>query len=331
MRGLLFSRTPVTLWNHMTYADQSVWVVGGAGFMGSFVVRELLRQGAQVTAVVRSETSLWRLEDIRARVTVLPCDFFDRTALTEAMMHARPVVVFNLAAFVRTTQTMELMDTMIAANVATAHNLLHAAAAAHVSRFVQTGTIEEYGHTAVPFREDVREQPISPYSVSKVMATHLALLYHRLGALSVTVVRPAATFGPMQGPGMLTPNLIQACKDRRDFDMNPGEQMRDLLFVEDAARGIVAAGAHPAAAGEIMNIGTTVQHRIRDVVERIVSLMGNPITVHFGAVPYRPLDTPAFYMDVSKAERLLGWRATTPFDEAMARTVAWYRDHTSFT
>lgn len=312
---------------YMAYTDQPVLVVGGAGFIGSFVVRELLQHGARVTVMVRPETGLWRLDDIRARVTILSCDLSDRAALTEAMISAHPAVVFNLAARVCATQSLELAEEMLRENVELLRNVLQAAAAVCVSRFVQIGTIEEYGLGQAPFREEQREMPISPYSMSKVAATHLALLFHRLGTMTVSVARLAATFGPMQGCGMLTPNFIRAGMERKDFTVNSSEYMRDFLFVEDAAVGICAVGASPHAAGEIINIGTTRHHRIRDVVNLINELMGAPIAIQFNAASYRKLDTPAFYMDVSKAERLIGFRAVTPFDEAMARTVAWYRDH----
>ena len=311
----------------MSYHGTRVLVTGGAGFIGSFLAQRLVAEGADVAVTIRPGSNPWRLASVIDRVRVLEIDLANPSSCERLCQSWVPELIFNLGSLVRTQQSLDALDAVWEGNFLVAKNVFHAAAAAGVRKCVQVGTVEEYGHAMVPFVETAREEPISPYSLGKAMATHLALVTDKLTAMRVAAVRMAATFGPAQGFVMLTPNVIRACMERKDFPTNPGEQMRDLMFVDDAVNGLLAVGASPAADGEIINIGTGTMQTMKAVMTRINELMGNPITIQFGAISYRPLDTKVFYMDVSKAERLLGWRAAADFDAALAQTVAWYREH----
>lgn len=309
------------------YHNKRVAVAGGTGFIGSFLVRELLNAGAVVFVIMREGGNAWRLSDIAPAVTVVPVDLFDHDATVGAFQSIQPEILFNLASLVRTEQSLAVVDDLLRGNVLITKHVLQAAVAVGVSKCVHVGSIEEYGHNEVPFDESLREAPISPYSMAKVAATHLVQLFHRLGGLQTCVVRPAATFGPRQSFGMLTPNLIKSCLEKKDFYMNPGDQMRDFIFVGDVARGMMAAGATPEAFGEVINLGSDKTYRVKEIALLINELLGRPITIHFGAYPYRPQDTMRFYMDSHKAHRLLGWRARTDLIAAMEETVQWYKEH----
>ncbi len=309
------------------YNNKRVLVTGGAGFIGSFLVLGLVRAGARVTVLTRPGGNTWRLADMRKSIEIVPVDLLNKSETLALLTSVKPELIFNVASLVNTTQTVEVLEELLLQNFSIAKNLFRAAAQAGIPKVVQVGSIEEYGHGEVPFLETAREAPISPYSLAKVMTTHCALWFHRTGALRVSVVRPAATFGPAQGFGMLTPNLIRACLEKKDFLMNPGDQIRDLIFVEDVARGIMAAGERAEADGEILNLGSGRLYRVKEVALLINELLGNPITIQFGAYPYRPLDTMRFFMDSHKSHQLLGWHARTDLTLGMQHTVAWYRAH----
>ncbi|MBI4098414.1 MAG: SDR family NAD(P)-dependent oxidoreductase [Candidatus Magasanikbacteria bacterium] len=309
------------------YTGKKVVVTGGAGFIGSRVVSFLCERGAQVVVTVRKESDPWRLAELQSRLHIVECDGTDREMVRGLIMAERPEIIFNLASLVNTTQSLDVMDEVLHNNFLTTKYLLEAARDAGVRKFVQVGTIEEYGLCPVPFFEDEREVPISPYSLSNVMATHLALLYNRMTNLSVTVVRPAATYGPKQNFTMLTPVFIRAALLGNDFEMNPGGQIKDLIFVDDVALGMLLAGEVEGARGEIINLGSGHRYNLKEVVLMINQLMGNPVAVHFGAHPYRPLDPMRFYMDSHKARRLLGWHARTDLISGMKKTVRWYTEH----
>jgi nucleoside-diphosphate-sugar epimerase len=307
------------------YKNKRVLVDGGTGFIGSFIVKSLVGLKAQVFVVFNSKKNTWRLEDIKNKIETIKLDLRNERLTNKILSQKNPEVVINAAAILNNDQSLNMFDKIIENNFKTALNLIRAAEKNKTDKFVQIGTIAEYGNAKPPFKESMREKPISPYSLSKIMATYTALFYNRVSKLKTTVVRPAATFGPAQNFGvMLIPNLIRSCLKNKDFDMNPGNQIRDFIYVEDLVRGILMAGASPNANGEIFNLGSNRGYKIKNIMILINKLMSNPIKINFGAFPYRPLDTMAYYMDSSKAKKILGWNAETKIEVALQKTVDWY-------
>jgi nucleoside-diphosphate-sugar epimerase len=309
------------------YRGKRILITGGAGFIGSRLAKELVGLGGRVWVLEKPEADLWRLREIARKIKITRIQPPVLSELQKSLTKERPEIIFNLAARVDARQSIETLPDLMGENFLNTVNLLQAAAEIKPEKFIHFGTIEEYGSQNSPFVEIFRESPISPYSLTKTMATHLALLFNKLLGLNVCVVRPAAVFGPGQGLGMLIPNLILSCLNKKDFDLNPGNQLRDFIYVDDLVRGVLAAGAEKRSTGEIINLGSGGFNRVKDIVNKINELMGSPIKIHFGAQPYRPLDTMKFYLDSRKAKKLLGWQATTKIKEALKKTIAWYKEN----
>ncbi len=314
------------------YRDKRVLVTGGTGFVGSHVVRRLVEVGAKVCATGRPSSEVsgkaGRLRGIEG-IEKKDLDLLDKGSVDNVLSGFMPEVVINTAAAVNTKQTSDILDEQIKGNFVTAVNLMEAATKYKVGKLVHIGSIAEYGDSISPFVETMREQAASPYSLGKIMATHAVMLCGRLSGMPTTVLRPAAVFGPMQDIGlMLIPNIIKSAIDGKDFDMNPGEQIRDFVYVEDLADGILAAGASSGSDQQIFNLGSNKGYKIKDIATTVNRLMGDPIQVNFGAQQYRPLDVMEFYMDSSKAKKVLGWEASTPMEVALQRTIDWYNSNT---
>ena len=306
------------------YEHKRVLVTGAGGFIGSFLSRALIDVGADVHAAVQSKEHANRLRD--TAVQLHEGDLTDASMASQILRAAKPDIVFNTASSVNTERDFKLLDSIIQRTHGITHNVLIASVAASTERFIQLGSIDEYGTAKAPFRESTREEPYSPYSLGKVMATHEVLTVGRMVGMNTSVVRPAATFGPGKD-GMLIPNLIRSGLEGKDFDMNQGEQVRDLIYIDDLALGVLAVGASEHARGEIFNLGSNRGYRVREVADMVNEAMGNPIKIHFGAQPYRPLDPMEFYMDSSKARNVLGWEAKTELKEGIEKTVAWFKEN----
>ena len=312
------------------YKNRNVLVAGGCGFIGSFLVQKLVGYGAKVFVLDKSGVDTWRIKNLRNKIKIIEDDLKDREFCKRTLAKEKISLIFNLSGNVDTSQNLLILEKLIGDNFTSTLNLLNIAIVSGVSKFVQVGTIDEYGQQEAPFYETQRENPVSPYAISKVMATHLALLFNKSLDFDVCVVRPAATFGPKQNLGMLTPNLIKSCIEKKDFTMNSGEQMRDLIYVEDLVEGITIAGLKEEAFGQIINLGNYTFYKIRDVAETINKLMGNPIKIHFAADEYRPLDNTKHYLNSDKARQLLGWEACTKIDVGMKKTIDWYQKSNFF-
>jgi nucleoside-diphosphate-sugar epimerase len=307
------------------YRGKKVVVAGGSGFIGSFIVKRLVACDAEVYIVCRSLRKIWRLKEVERRIKIFRFDLSHRKGVDGFFSKIKPEIIINASAAVDHDQTLDGLGDQLRDNFQVALNLVSAAAEHKAGKFIHIGSIAEYGDLKSPLKETAREKPISPYSLSKIMATQAVLLYGRLSGLMTTVVRPAAVFGPSQDFGtMLIPNLIRSCLDKKDFAMNPGGQIRDFVYIDDLVNGVLAAGASPRANGEIFNLGSNKGYKIKHLANLVNKLMGHPIDINFGAYPYRPLDTMRYYMDSTKAAKILGWKAKTGMRAALQKTVRWY-------
>jgi nucleoside-diphosphate-sugar epimerase len=191
--------------------------------------------------------------------------------------------------------------------------------------FVQIGSQDEYGLSKVPYQEDQREKPTSPYSTSKLAATHFCQMLHRSLGYPNVIIRPCLIYGPAQATDMFIPMLIHTCFANKDFPMTSGEQTRDFGYVGDVVDGILLAAQTPKAIGEIINIGTGEEVSIKNVALKIVELTKSKTQLQFGVVPKRASEIEHLYCDNSKAKQLLGWSPKISLEAGLKETIEWYR------
>lgn len=310
----------------------SALVTGGSGFIGSHVVRRLVSEGAHVTCLGRSASPGVRLGDVGGQVRWLRADLRDRRDAESAVRAARPDVVFHMAGFAKgrtadAAKQSTLLFESYETNLLGTLNLCSAiqGGSPDVRRIVRFGSLEEYGDGPLPYREAQREAPVSPYSSSHVAATHLCSLLHTRAGLPIVTLRPALTYGPGQDESFFVPGLIAACLAGEPFAMTTGEQTRDFLYVSDLVEACVAAAIDPAAAGEILNIGSGVEHRIADVARLVVSLTGSDPGLCVTSHGTRDRGLDRLVCDPDKAFRTIGWRARVTLEDGLAATIRWCR------
>lgn len=301
-------------------------VTGAAGFIGSHLSRELVRRNAEVFLIDKPGISTTRIKGILDKVSLHYVDVTDFGSLRNSISEIKPQKIFHLAACVDVTRDWNIVDKMINVNIKGTLNLLRSLDGVNYDCFVNTGASEEYGDNPAPFRENQVPNPVSPYSASKVSTTMFCQMLHRIMSLPIVTVRPFLTYGPGQESQMLIPVLIKSLLKGKSFKMTKGEQTREFNYIDDIVEGFILAGTTPEAIGEVINLGNEVEYRIKDVVRMIVSLMGSPIKLQIGALPYRPGETMHFYCSNEKAKRILGWRPNVPLEVGLKRTIDWYKN-----
>jgi len=309
--------------------NKKVLLTGAGGFIGSHLARRLVDEDAEVHILIKKDSDRFRLQDISNKILLWDGDILDYPSICTCLRAARPQIIFHLAALLNVKRDPALIEPMIEININGTLNLLRAVIKEEISleSFVNTGSAEEYGNGPVPFIEDQREMPVSPYSASKVAVTHFCQMLYRSIGLPVVTLRPFLVFGPSQDNGMFIPSLIKHCIGGKDFPMTEGNQTREFTYVEDIVEAYILAAQCPRAAGEVINIGTGIEYKIRDVAERIVSKMGNPIRLLVGALPKRSGETEHFFCSNEKAKGLLGWSPRIALDEGLERTIKWYKEN----
>jgi UDP-glucose 4-epimerase len=310
-----------------TIRNKTLLVTGATGFIGSHLTRKLLSEGADVHILLKKTSNPFRIKEIAGDITFWHGDIRKYSEVSLCLRNVQPRVIFHLAALRDVNRDPELIEEMIDINLKGTMNLLRGVINEKITIdcFVSTGSSEEYGDGPTPFNEEQRETPVSPYSASKVAATYFSQMFYKTMQLPVVILRPLLTYGPYQDTDMFIPSLIQHCLERKDFLMTKGDQTREFNYVDDIVDAYLFAAESPGAAGEVINIGNGIEYRIRDVAEKIVRMMGNPIQLKIGALLKRPGETKHFFSNNMKAKRLLGWSPKTALDEGLEKTITWYR------
>jgi nucleoside-diphosphate-sugar epimerase len=306
-------------------------VTGGAGFIGSHIVRALLERGASVRVLDNFSTGKrGNLEGLHDsingdRIEILEGDVRDTLKVTQAVRGVD--VIFHEAAFISVPESMAKPQECFDVNITGTAILFEAARKAGVRRMVLASSAAVYGDSdALPLAEDIPPRPLSPYAVSKRVDEMFAELYTQSFRLEVTALRYFNVYGPRQRPDSMyaaaVPIFISNLREGRAVTVfGDGGQTRDLIFVGDVVRANLIASEHPAAAGQIFNICTGQETRILDLLDVLFELIPNSPKPVF-AEPragdiYKSLGGP------SKASRIIGFSAETSLADGLKETVNW--------
>ncbi|MFL5925889.1 MAG: dTDP-glucose 4,6-dehydratase, partial [Gaiellaceae bacterium] len=307
---------------------------GGAGFISSSVIRYLLEATPYEVVSLDALTYAGNLENLadvmsHPRLSFVHGDIRDG-GLVRELIEGVDVIV-NAAAESHVEKSIEHgASEFVTTNVEGTQILLDAIRVTPVERFILISSSEVYG-TAVraPMDEKHPLNPRSPYAATKAGADRLAYSYWTTYALPIVIVRPFNNYGPRQHPEKVLPRfIIQALGDEPLTVHGDGHASRDWLYVGDDAEAIQAVIDAPleSIAGEVINIATGVDIAVGDIAAKVLDALGKPQHLVTN-VAERPGQVDRHIGSTDKAERLLGWRARTGFDEGLERTVAWYRDN----
>jgi nucleoside-diphosphate-sugar epimerase len=300
---------------------QRVLVTGPTGFIGRHLVRTLAATGATVHLLVEPGTTPDALASGIEVAGISEVDITRPAAVREAIVSAKPQVVFHLAALVSSERTRDQLPRMMAVNHQGVLNILSAAAELPGARVIQMGSCEEYGEGPMPFAEAQRENPLTPYALSKVAATHACLCYHRLGWAQVVVLRPSVVYGPGETRPSFVRSVIDALLAGQAPRTSPAEQTRDFVYVQDVIEACMRAAVRPQAPGRILNICSGREVQLRDALDTIRRIVGQGPAPQIGALPYRENETMRYVASPRLAAETLGWTARTSLEEGVACIV----------
>jgi nucleoside-diphosphate-sugar epimerase len=304
-----------------------VLVTGGAGFIGSHIVEELLRKGASVRVLDNFSTGKREnLAALHGDLEILEGDLRDAEGIKGATREVD--LVFHLAAFISVPQSMldpqECFDTNVTGTV----RLLEAARRAGVRKVVLSSSTAVYGNPAkFPTDEETPLQPLSPYALSKQVNELYARLYTQTFNLPVTALRYFNVYGPRQRPDSAYAAAISIFS-RRLVNGEPitiygdGNQSRDFIFVKDVVRANLLA-AESDSAGEVFNICTGCESTLLDLLETLSEVSTRLPEVRFAAP--RPGDIYRSVGDPGKAASVLGFRSSASLADGLGQTLEWMK------
>lgn len=334
-----------------------ILVTGGAGFIGSAVLRHLINDIQATVLVVDSLTYAGNLESLAAvsqspRYHFIQADICDAAAMKRAFTEFQPDAVMHLAAESHVDRSIDGPAAFIETNIVGTYTLLEAARAYWSSlssekksafRFHHISTDEVYGDlhgTDDLFVETTPYAPSSPYSASKASSDHLVRAWHRTYGLPVIITNCSNNYGPYHFPEKLIPLVILNALAGKPLPVyGEGLQIRDWLYVEDHARALYKVVSE-GEVGETYNIGGHNERKNIEVVKTICSILDELIAdkpngvSHFAELITHVTDRPGhdmrYAIDASKIARELGWKPQETFETGIRKTVEWYLNNSEW-
>jgi len=312
-------------------SKQTVLVTGGAGFIGSNIVSELLTRGYQVKVLDNLSTGRKiNLEPIIDQIKFIEGDINDTAILQKEF--AGVDFILHQAALPSVPRSIESPLSSHKNNATGILNVLEAAKAAKVKRLVFASSSSVYGDAKAKYKsEDLPTDPLSPYAATKLMGEHYCKIFYTIYGLETVVLRYFNVFGPNQDPqsdyAAVIPLFIKAIlKDQAPTIFGDGQQSRDFTFVKNNIEAnILAMTSDKVGHGEIFNIACGQSYTLNELVDTINKVLGKNIKANF-ADP-RPGDIKHSLADISQAKKLLGYKVDTNFADGIKQTIDWIKNH----
>ena len=316
---------------------KTVLVSGGAGFIGSNVAFHLLVRGDRVVIIdevndyydvnlKKSNLALLKEKYGEDRLKVYIGDICDAKLVNEIFANEKPKWVCHMAARAGVRPSIEDPYVYIHSNIEGTTRLMEISARYGVENFVFASSSSVYGGSKSTFfsEDEVVDNPVSPYAASKKACELLAYTYHHLYKLNVTGLRFFTVYGPRGRPDMAPFKFIDRVSRGTTLQQfGDGSSSRDYTYIDDIVDGVVRAVDRPYPY-QIFNLGKGSGTSLKEFIGLVQKHVGK--TANIEILPDQPGDVPYTCADVSKAERLLGYRSQVPFEEGIRRTVQWYKE-----
>jgi UDP-glucose 4-epimerase len=287
-----------------------VLVTGANGFIGRALVRRLVRDGYSTVCTARGpndhlpEAASWERGDL-----------VDGAFVDRLVGDVRPAIVFHLASRVSGSRALDVVLPTLADNLTASVNVLRAVTEVGCDRVVLIGSGDEP-------RGD--KAPASPYAATKWAVGGYARMFHALYGTPVAIARPFMVYGPDQpDTAKLVPYVVTSLLRGEAPVLSSGRRLCDWIYIDDVVEALLAVATVPACIGRVSDVGTGRLHTVRHVVETVSALVGGDVDPVFGGAPDRPLETEA-KADVAETTRVCGWAPSTPLQDGLERTVAWF-------
>ena len=307
--------------------NKNVLVTGGGGFIASHLTRRLVNLGADVSIITKYKSLIdnVRIADVWDDINVIEADIRNIDSLNQ-IKELKPDIVYHLAAYNHVGHSFIHISECFDVNAKGTANLIEACNTC--SKFIYTSTSEIYGYQEkVPFEEDFKPQPISPYSISKYTGELYARMKNHQNKYPVVILRPFNNFGPYQSEKAIIPEIIINCLLGKEIKSTEGNQTREFNYIENIIDGFILAAKEDKAIGEIINLGSGQDISIKNLILKIHELTNSRSKLSIGSLEYRPTEIWKMFCENSKSRNILGWKPNISFEEGLKKTIKWYKNY----
>ncbi len=298
-------------------------ITGSTGFIGSVLLRTLLRRGEKVAIILRKESNVWRISDLLGQVTIHYSDLSSLPKLESIIKKVKPTVIYHLATN-GAYSYQDNADQIIQTNILGTWNLLQACNIVDYELFVNTGSSSEYGFKQFAMRETDITEPASYYAVTKCAQTLLCSHIARQEKKPIVTLRPFSVYGPFEEPRRLVPTLMMSLLQNKKMSLVSPTIARDYIYIDDMVSAYLKISKLKMNSGEYFNIGTGVQTTIKEIVNKSSRISGKEGNFIWEGLDNRKWDTDVWVGDISKAKRLLNWQPKHSLESGITETWKWF-------
>jgi len=310
-------------------SSSKILVTGGAGFIGSHIVEELIKRGETVRVLDNFSTgNRENIKHLKDKVELIEGDIRDFWTVVDAVKGIDFII--HQAALPSVQRSINNPLTSNEVNVNGTLNLLEAAKGYRVKRFIYASSSSVYGDTpTLPKREDMPSKPLSPYAITKLAGEEYCQTFSKLYGLPTVCLRYFNVFGTRQDPtsqySAVIPKFIELLLDKKTpVIYGDGEQSRDFTFVRNVVEANLLACQSDISGGGVINIACGQSFSLNQLVSLLNQIIGTNIKPEYGQA--KPGDVKHSLADISKAKKLLGYKPRISFAEGMKKTVEWFRN-----
>jgi nucleoside-diphosphate-sugar epimerase len=302
-------------------------ITGASGFIGSNIVKTLVKQKHEIVVIVRDKKTCWRLKDVASQITIIESDLRGK-AIERILDKVKPHYIFHLAAYGMPPQEDNIYD-MIDFNLKGAINLLNAAKKNPFKLFVNTGSCLEYGNKHNPLKETDVLEPMNDYSVIKSAFTLYSQKEAVRNKLPIITLRLFTPYGYAEDAFRLIPSVIRSALANEPIKVSTPKSVRDFIFIEDVVNAYIQVTKKTLPPGEIYNIGSGKEHSIGEIVKLSIKLSKSNSDVLWGAVKKqtRYVEPGRLEADLSKSKRLLKWEPKYTIEQGLEKTIQWFQKY----
>lgn len=308
---------------------ENVLVTGGAGFIGSALVRELLKEEAKIIVydnfLYGDRSNLMEIEE---NIQIVNGDILS-WKIYHVIKEHKVKYVFHLAAEPYIPRCYDNPEKFFDVNVKGTMNVLMACKTLDVERIIHFSSSEVYGTAQyTPMNEKHPTLPLSTYAVSKLAADRLCFVFNREHSIPVIIVRPFNSYGPRETQPYVIPEIIAQLSKTNVVKLGNIKAKRDFTYVEDTAKGAIAIMKSEIPSGEVVNLGSNKAYSIEELAQLIGKLMGyKNVEIKIESSRLRPLDVNLLQCDYSKTQKETGWEPKVDIEEGLKRTIEWHKDN----
>jgi nucleoside-diphosphate-sugar epimerase len=302
------------------FLNKKIFITGAFGFLGNRLKEELSERGAIIYALAGPDDQYESADAGRIK-KVFKENIRNRDAIAEIIEEVRPEIIYHLASIVSVPYSKEHPLETMDINFGGTMNLLEAARSTGGGKFIYASSVEIYEGSDCPIDENFLISPNSPYAASKVAADYLISCYCKSYGMPTAILRPFNIYGPGNYKNVIF-KFIQAALKNDILKVEGGNQIKDFLFVEDAARAFLAAGEDNVS-GEAFNIGSGNAITIKELANKIILLAHSKSMVAENNP--RDMKSKNYICDYSKIEKMFSWRPQVGLEEGLKRTINWVK------